>query len=191
MVEHRNVHRRNAVCSRAFLLLDRRHHLHGIELLQEDHRRAMVDAAHHAEYATETVEKRHGNAHAVAAGEVLARADPEAIVADVAVRQLHALREARRSARVLHVHDVVDIHRRLPRKVVGVTCLARKRLHLVERIHAAVLFAAEKEHALQVRILRALERTARTRLQLRHELVYHLHVVTVAEPVDDKEVLRL
>ena len=38
MVEHRDVHSGNAVRCRALLLLDGRHHLNGIELLEEHHR---------------------------------------------------------------------------------------------------------------------------------------------------------
>ena len=180
-----------AVRRRAALALDGGHHLHRVELLEEHHRRAVVDAAHDAEDASEAVEERHGDAHAVAAGEVLAGSDPEAVVRDVAVRKLYALRESRRAGRVLHVDDVVHVALRLTREIRLMRRLAGEALHLVEGVHSAVLFAAEEEYALEARILRAVQLAARLLLQLGDELVYHLHIVAVAETVDDEEVLRV
>ena len=191
MVEHRDVHRRHAVGRRAFLLFDRSHHLHRIELFEKHHRRAVIDAAHDAEHAAEAVEKRHGDADAVAAGEVLARADPETVVGDVAVGELHALRKTGRAGSVLHVDDVVHVALRLALEIFGLGDFAGEGFHLVQGIHAAVLLAAEEEHALQMRILLRLEFAARAFLQLGDELVYDLHVVAVAEAVDDEKVLRL
>ena len=118
-----------------------------------------------------------------------AGADPEAVVRDVAVRELHALREARGAARVLHVDDVVHVALGLAREVVLPRRLHREGEHLVERVHAAVLLAAEEHHALQVRVLRALDRAARLLAQLGHERVDHVHVRAVAVAGDDEEVL--
>ena len=191
MIQHRNIHRRHAVGGRALLALDRGHHLHRVELLEEHHRRAVVHAAHDAQHAAEAVEERHRYADTVAAREVLACADPEAVVRDVAVGKHHALREARRSARVLHVDDVVDVDFALTRKILGGGRLVREALHLVERIHAAMLLAAKEENALEVRILRALQLAARTFLQLGDEVVQNLHIVAVTVAVYDEKVLRI
>ena len=57
MVEHRDVHRGDAVRGRALLALDGGHDLHGVELFEEDHGGAVVDAAHDAEDASEAVEQ--------------------------------------------------------------------------------------------------------------------------------------
>ena len=141
MVEHRDVHRGDAVSGGAFLLLDGCHDLYRIELLEEHHRRPVVHAAHHAQHTTEAVEERHGDADTVAAGKVLACTDPETVVRDIPVRKLNALREARSSGGVLHVHDIVHVALCLARKIRLLRRFAGKALDLVQRIHAAVLFS--------------------------------------------------
>ena len=189
MVKHRDIHRRNAVCRSALLALNRLHNEKRIELLEEHHRGAVVDAAHHAEDTAEAVEERHWDANAVARGEILARADPEAVVRDVAVGELHALREASRAARVLHVHDVVHVARRLTRDILLLRHLARERLHLVERVHAAMLLRPQVEHPLEVRVLRALEGATRALLELGDKRVDDFDVVAIAVAVDHEQVL--
>ena len=191
MVQHGDVHRRHAVRRRAALALDGGHHLHRVELLEEHHRRAVVDAAHDAEDASEAVEERHGDADAVARRQVLARADPKAVVRYVAVGELYALGEAGRAAGVLHVHDVVDAAFRLAREVVLPRRLDGERHHLVERVHSPVLLAAEEHDPLQVGVLRGLEAVPWADLELRDELVQNLHVVAVAEARDYEDVLRV
>ena len=84
---------------------------------------------------------------------------------------------------------VVHVHRRLAGEVLLLRDLAGERLHLVERVHAAVLLGAEVEHPLEVRVLGALQRAARALLQLRDERVDDLDVVAVAVAVDDEQVL--
>ena len=107
------------------------------------------------------------------------------------MRELHALREARRARGVLHVHDVVHVALRLALQVVLPRRLHREGHHLVERIHAPVLLAAEEHDALEVRVLLALQLAARLFAQLGHERVDHVHVAAVAVAGDDEEVLRV
>ena len=149
----------------------------------------MVHAAHHAKHAAEAVEERHGDADAVARREVLARANPEAVVPDVVVRELDAFREARGPGGVLHVHHVVRLHLGLAREVVGHRRLDGEGQHFVERIHPAVLFGPEEHHAPQVRVAGRLQLAARLLQQLGDELVERLHIVAVAVAVDDEDVL--
>ena len=191
MVEHRDVHRGNAVRCGALLLLYGRHHLHGVELLEEHHRRTVVHAAHHAKHAAEAVEERNGDANTIAAGEVLAGSDPEAVVRDVAVRELDALREAGRAGRVLHVHHIVHVAFCLTGKIFLLRRFAGEALHLIQRVHPAVLLAAEEENALEARILRAVQLATRLLLELRNELVDDLHVVAITESVDYEEVFGI
>ena len=80
-----------------------------VELLHDDHGGAVRKVRHDAQHATEAVEERNGQRHAVVGSELLAFADIEAVVQDVAVREHDALRKARGAGRVLHHHHVVVV----------------------------------------------------------------------------------
>ena len=188
MVQNRDIHRRHAINRRALFLFHALHNLHGVKLLGENHRHAVVNAAHYAKDASETVKKRHGNARLVAGGEVLARTNPESVIRDVAVRKLDALRETRRAARILHIHNVVDIHLILPREVILKRSLLREIFNLIKREHAAMFASAQEHYALHMRIFLGLQTAARAGLQFREESVDNIHITTIAVSVNDEEV---
>ena len=105
--------------------------------------------------------------------------------------KLHTLGEARCSRGILHIYDVIDVKFGLTGKIVLLRSLASKRLYLIERIHSAMLFAAEEEDALQMRIFLRLKFAARTLLEFRNKRIDHFNVIAIAEAVNHEKVLRL
>ncbi len=190
VVQHGDVHRRHAVDRRALFLFDGRQHLYRVETLHENQRHALVQGAQNAQNAPETVEKRHGHAKAVLDGEILRERDPETVVGDVAVGKLHAFRETRRAARILHVDDIVDVQFGLTREIVRVGHFLGEILDFVQRIHAAVLRAAHEKNALEMGKRRGLQHAARHCAQLRHEIPHDFREVAIAITFDDDEILR-
>ena len=152
MVKNCDIHRRYAVCCGAFLLFYRCQHLHWIKLLKKDHCGSVIDATHYAKNAAEAMEEWHGNAYAVAAGEILACSDPEAIVGDAAMGELHAFRETGSAGRILHIDNIVHLALRLTGIIVGKRRFLCERLHFIESVHSALFCFAKEENALEVRI---------------------------------------
>ena len=191
MVENCNVHRRYAVGCGAFLLFYRHQHLHRIELFEKDHRGAVIDAAHNAQDAAETVEERHWNAYAVAAGEVLARPDPESVIGDAAVGELHTLGKAGGAGRILHVHDIIRLALGLTGEIVCKWRFIGESLHFVERVHAALFLFAKEEYALEVRIGGAFQFASGLCFEFRHQFVDDFHIVAIAITGNDEEIFRV
>ena len=118
MIKHRDIHCRNAVSSGALLFLDGRHHLNRIELLEENHRRAVIYATHHSEDAAETMKERNRDADTVAAREILAGSNPKAVVGYAAVCELNAFGKTSCAGSILHIDDIVYIAQRLPHEII-------------------------------------------------------------------------
>ena len=112
-------HRRHAVQGGAALRLDRLECRAWLERLAwDDDAGAVGDDREVGEHHAEAVVERHRDANAVR-GRVAERlADEEAVVEDVVVRQRRALREPRRSRRVLDVDRLVELELALARTQV-------------------------------------------------------------------------
>ncbi len=191
MVQHRDIHRRHAIDGGALLFFNRVKYLHGVKAFHEDHSHALIYRAHNPKDATKAVEKRHRNAKTVLNGEVLGERNPKAVIGNIAVSQLHALREACRATRILHIHNIIDIHLRLAFKVVRVRNFLREVLNFIEGINAAMFRAAQEHDALQVRICRATETLTRHLPQFRHEFPHSARKVAVAVAFSNNQVFGI
>ena len=182
-------HGRHAVQGGALLLLHGGHHLHGGEGVEQHHGGPVVHAGHDPEHAAEAVEQRHGQAYPVARGKFLMVADPIAVVDDVHVRQHHALGEARRPGRVLHVHHVIGRNGRLAAFVFLIRDISGEGKEFRQGIHAPVLVRTKEKHALQVRQPLDFEHPAPLAAQFGEHLIRGSNKIVVAHAVDDEEVL--
>ena len=187
-VEYGNVHGRLPVHSGTALFFDRHHDVDGIVFFHQHHGRAMVDASHHPQHAAETVEERHRNTHAIHRRKILARTDPEAVIRNVVVRELHPLGKTGGAGSILHVHDIMAAYFTLAGLIFGLRRLHGQRENFIDRVHAAVLFWTQEKDALQTRVVLGHKLAARLLPQFRNQVIKRLYVVRVAKPVDQKEV---
>ena len=104
-------HRRNAVERRAALGVHHLEHALRIERLHHAQAGTVREGAHDADDAAEAVEQRHAQAQPIGWGVIEHFSAREAVIQDVSARQHHALREAGRAGRVLHVDDGIEPHR--------------------------------------------------------------------------------
>ena len=151
----------------------------------------MRKGRHDAQHATEAVEERNGQRHAVVGSELLAFADVEAVVQDVAVREHDALREARGAGRVLHHHHVVVVEMgfRLCQRLFG--HMASQQHELRHAIAAAMLFGTHVDDVLEEGVVLGLQVAALLRERLGHEISDDLQIVHVAIGVDDAQRLHV
>ena len=191
MTEHRDKHRRNAVDCRTFRVLQGFHDLYRTVIFDRHHRRSVRDARHGRKHQTETMVERNGYAEAVGGREFHAVADSFAVVQYIVMRQHNALREARRTRRVLHIDDVV---RRKTFSRLGVNIVGN--VHVIELfpvIHTGVRFLVDRydlfEHGqtfrLNVRAVGALFQ------HFGAETVHYVDVTRVLEAVAHNEHFRV
>ena len=191
VIQLRNEHGGNAVDRRRTLFMDGLEHQPRVEVLHDNHGGTMGQARHNAEHTAEAMEERDRQRDTVVGRELLAFADVEAIVQDVAVREHDALREARRSGGVLHHDDVVVVELlfRLAQRVVG--DVAAQQDELGHAVAATVLLRAHVDDALQEGIFLGLQVAALLRERFRHKVADNLQVIDVAIAVDHAERLHI
>ena len=171
--------------------MDGLEHQPRVEVLHDDHGGTVGQARHNAEHATEAMEERDRQRDTVVGRELLAFADIEAVVQDVAMREHDALRESRGAGGVLHHDDVVvvELLLRFAQRVVG--DVTAQQDELGHAVAAAVLLRAHVDDALQEGIFLGLQMAALLRERFRHKVTDNLQVIDVAIAVDNAERLHV
>ena len=191
MVELGDVHGGNAVHRSRLLAVDGPQDHLGVEVLDTDDGAAVRENGHDAEHATEAVEVRYGQTHAVIGRELHALADEEAIVEDVAMREHDALGKARRSARVLHHAAVVVVKGASDLvELLGIDVFAEQE-QLGHAVETTVLLGPHVDEVLEEGILLGVEVATLLRERFRYQVADDSFVIDVAILVDDAQRLHV
>ena len=112
MLEHGDEHGGDPVESRHMFVVDAGQRGFGRKIGDGQNGPAVGHGGRHCQHHTEAVEHRHLDHEPVRRGQIHAVPDTLAVVDNIVMREHHALGKSGRAGRILHVGDIVDIHRR-------------------------------------------------------------------------------